>query len=47
MIKTIAIIILSVSIFGIIFFIIVRNSLKKKLDYLVEKEKKDRLDNLN
>ena len=47
MIKTITIIILSVSIFGIIFFIIVRNSLKKKLDYLVEKEKKDRLDNLN
>ena len=47
MIKTIAIIILSVSIFGIIFFIIVRNSLKKKLDYLVEKEKKNRLDNLN
>ena len=47
MIKTITIIILSVSIFGIILFIIVRNSLKKKLDYLVEKEKKDRLDNLN
>ena len=47
MIKTIAIIILSVSIFGTIFFIIVRNSLKRKLDYLVEKEKKDRLDNLN
>tara|TARA_B100000767_G_C19665951_1_gene493113 strand:- start:880 stop:1023 length:144 start_codon:yes stop_codon:yes gene_type:complete len=47
MIKTIAIIILSVSIFGIILFIIVRNSLKRKLDYLVEKEKKDRLDNLN
>jgi hypothetical protein len=47
MIKTITIIILSVSIFGIILFIIVRNSLKRKLDYLVEKEKKDRLDNLN
>jgi len=39
MIKTILIIITSVTLFGVLFFILVRNSLKKKLDYLVEKEK--------
>tara|TARA_B100001093_G_scaffold515047_1_gene590470 strand:- start:4800 stop:4940 length:141 start_codon:yes stop_codon:yes gene_type:complete len=39
MIKTISLIILSVSIFGIIFFILVRNALKRKLDILVEEEK--------
>ena len=41
MIKTILIIILSVSIFGILFFILVRNALKRKLDILVEEEKKE------
>ena len=40
MLKTVLIIILSVSIIGIIFFIIVRNLLKRKLDELVEIEKK-------
>ncbi len=40
MIKTIAIIIISVTFFGIAFFILVRNALKRKLDYLVEEEKK-------
>ena len=40
MIKTIAIIILSVTFFGVLFFILVRNALKKKLDILVEEEKK-------
>ena len=40
MIKTILIIVISVSIFGIIFFVLVRNSLKRKLDLLVEEEKK-------
>ena len=40
MIKTILIIIISVTIFGIIFFIIVRNALKRKLDVLLEEEKK-------
>ena len=39
MIKTILIIITSVTLFGVLFFILVRNSLKRKLDYLVEKEK--------
>mgnify|MGYP003342657424 CR=1 FL=1 len=47
MIKTILIIVISVSIFGIIFFVIVRNSLKRKLDLLVEEEKKKELDESN
>tara|TARA_B100000767_G_scaffold271989_1_gene298747 strand:+ start:1853 stop:1996 length:144 start_codon:yes stop_codon:yes gene_type:complete len=47
MIKTILIIITSVTFFGILFYILVRNSLKKKLDYLVELEKKRKLDNLD
>ena len=47
MIKTILIIIISVSIFGILFFILVRNALKRKLDILVEEEKKKKSDNLD
>ena len=39
MIKTILIIVISVTIFGVIFFIIVRNSLKRQLDIIVENEK--------
>jgi hypothetical protein len=46
MIKTILIIILSVTFFGVLFFIIVRNALRKKLDILVEEEKERKLDNL-
>ena len=46
MIKTIAIIILSVTFFGVLFFILVRNALKKKLDILVEEEK-EREENLD
>ena len=38
MLKTILIILLSVTLFGVIFFILVRNSLKRKLDQLVEDE---------
>tara|TARA_B110000444_G_scaffold122064_1_gene114896 strand:+ start:247 stop:390 length:144 start_codon:yes stop_codon:yes gene_type:complete len=45
MIKTILIIIVSVTLFGWFFFIIVRNALKKKLDLLVAQEKKDKLNN--
>ena len=45
MIKTVLIIVISVTIFGWLFFIIVRNTLKKKLDILVEQEKKDKLNN--
>ena len=40
MIKTIAIIVLSVTFFGVLFFILVRNALKRKIDFLVEEEKK-------
>ena len=40
MFKTILAIIISVTFFGVLFFIIVRNLLKKKLDQLVEDEKK-------
>jgi capsular polysaccharide biosynthesis protein len=46
MIKTILIIAISVTIFGWLFFIIVRNALKRKLNILVEQEKKDKLNNL-
>jgi len=47
MIKTIAIIILSVTFLGVLFFILVRNDIKRKLDILVEEEKKRKSDNLN
>tara|TARA_B100000482_G_scaffold28437_1_gene18301 strand:- start:290 stop:424 length:135 start_codon:yes stop_codon:yes gene_type:complete len=40
MFKTILSIIISVTFFGVLFFIIVRNLLKRKLDQLVEEEKK-------
>ena len=40
MIKTIAIIVISVTILGVLFFILVRNALKRKLDILVEEENK-------
>ena len=40
MIKTILIIVLSVTFFGVLFFILVRNALKRKIDLLVEEEKK-------
>ena len=43
MIKTIAIIILSVTFFGVLFFILVRNALKRKLDILVKEEKKNQI----
>ena len=40
MIKTILIIIVSVAIFGLIVFVLVKNALKKKIDQLVEEEEK-------
>ena len=46
MTKTILAIIISVTFFGVLFFIIVRNSLKAKLDQLVEEEKKKKSNNL-
>jgi len=45
MIKTILIIVISVTLFGWFFFIIVRNLLKRKLDILVEQEEKEKLNN--
>ena len=42
MFKTILAIIISVTFFGVLFFIIVRNLLKRKLDQLVEDEKKEK-----
>jgi len=42
MLKTILAIIISVTFFGVLFFIIVRNLLKRKLDQLVKDEKKIR-----
>tara|TARA_B100001057_G_C22710955_1_gene895755 strand:- start:660 stop:803 length:144 start_codon:yes stop_codon:yes gene_type:complete len=47
MIKTILIIVLSVTFFGVLFFILVRNSLKTKIDLLVEEEKRKKSDNLD
>ena len=47
MIKTILIIIISVTFCGILFFILVRNALKRKLDMLVEEEKNKKSNNLD
>jgi len=47
MIKTILIIILSVTFFGVFFFILVRNALKRKIDILLEEEKSRKSDNLD
>ena len=45
MTKTILIIIVSVSIFGLILFVLVKNALKRKIDLLVkEEEKSDNFD---
>jgi len=44
--KTILAIIISVTFFGVFFFIIVRNMLERKLDQLIEDEKKKKLNNL-
>ncbi len=46
MIKTILIILLSVTFFGALIFIIVRNALKRKIDLLVEEEKKRKSNDL-
>jgi hypothetical protein len=45
MIKTILIIVISVTLFGWVVFIIVRNALKRKLDTLVKQERKEKLNN--
>jgi len=46
MIKTILAIVISVTFLGVLFFIIVKNLLKRKLDQLVKDEKKQKLNDL-
>ena len=41
--RIILIIIVSVSIFGLLVFVFVKNYIKNKIDYLVEEEKKNKL----
>tara|TARA_B100001057_G_scaffold106862_1_gene104488 strand:- start:3622 stop:3765 length:144 start_codon:yes stop_codon:yes gene_type:complete len=41
--RIILIIIVSVSIFGLLVFVFVKNYIKNKINYLVEKKKKDNL----
>tara|TARA_B100001013_G_scaffold133863_1_gene78476 strand:- start:523 stop:657 length:135 start_codon:yes stop_codon:yes gene_type:complete len=43
MFKTIAIIIVSVSIFGLLLFVFVKNQIKKRINYYLEVKKKDKL----
>ena len=47
MIKTILIIVISVTFFGVLFFIFVRNALKRKIDLLVEEEKRKKSNKLD
>ncbi len=42
-IRIILIIIVSVSIFGLLIFVFVKNYIKNKINYLVEKKRKDSL----
>ena len=42
-IRIILIIIVSVSIFGLLIFVFVKNYIKNKIDYLVKENKKDKL----
>ena len=41
--RVILIIIVSVSIFGLLIFVFVKNYIKNKIDYLVKENKKDKL----
>ncbi len=41
--KIVLIIIVSVSIFGLLVFVFVKNYIKNKINYLVEKEKKKKI----
>ncbi len=43
MIKTIAIIVISVSIFGLLLFVFVKNQIKKRIDGHLNNEKKNKL----
>ena len=42
-IRTILIIIVSVSIFGLLVYVFVKNYIKNKIDYLVKQEKNNKL----
>ena len=44
MIKTILIIVSSVTFFGVLFFILVRNALKRKLQILIDEEEENKSD---
>jgi hypothetical protein len=44
MIKTILIIVISVTFFGVLFFILVRNALKRKLQILIDEEEENKSD---
>ena len=46
MLKTILAIVISVTFFGVLFFIIVRNLLKRKLDQLVKDQEEKKLNDL-
>ncbi len=41
MVETIAIIVVSVTLFGVVFFLLVKRSLKKKLDFYLSKNNKE------
>ena len=41
MLETIAIIVVSVTLFGVVFFLLVKRSLKKKLDFYLSKNNKE------
>ena len=45
MLKTVLIIVLSVTFFGVIFFLYVKRSLKKQLDYYLSKNNKKNIKN--
>ena len=47
MIKTISIIIISVTLFGVLIFILVRNALRRKIDLMVEEEEKRKSNNFD
>jgi len=40
MIKTILVILVSVGVFGVLFFLLVKNILKKRIDYYLKKNNK-------
>lgn len=42
MLKTVLIIVISVTIFGVLFFLYVKKALKKRLDYYLSKNNKKR-----